>query len=88
MSGVERTHTAFVATDPQGGRESFKSFMANRIESDTTKEWIKKKKNYTSKRRREMAGKTINFKKASPEVQQGLLTSRRVEWQKYQTCNG
>ena len=34
-----------------------------------------------------MAGKTINFRKAPPEVQQGLLASRRVEWQKYQMFN-
>jgi len=40
-----------------------------------------------AKRAKEKKGKLINFKKASAEIQQGLLEARAVEWKKWTDFN-
>ena len=71
--------------------ENFRCFMASRVDTPDSQEYLKKRRarkgKPMSKKRKEEAGKLFRFKRESPEVQKGLLQSRREEWKKWQHFN-
>ena len=68
--------------------EEYMSFMAERVEGQDAENWLKKrKKKYVSKKRKEAAGKTLNFKRAEGAVREGMLAARQAEWAKWKQFN-
>ena len=75
------------AADPSE-RNEYRAFVANRVVTPQGERWLAKKRTkYQSKKQREAAGKTLNFNKSSPDVQAGLLESRKKEWDKWKQFN-
>jgi len=68
---------------------SYRAFMADRITTFDSEAWKRARsgKNYITKKRKEAAGKTLNYRKANPEVQKGLQGSRATEWEKWMKFN-
>ena len=68
--------------------EEYMSFMAERVEDPGAEGWLKKrKKKYVSKKRKEAAGKVLNFKRAEGPVREGMLAARQAEWAKWKQFN-
>ena len=66
----------------------YMSFMAERVEGPGPEQWMRKnKKKYVSKRRKEAAGKVLNYKRADPAVQEGIRQAREAEWTKWKQFN-
>ena len=67
----------------------FRCFMATRVPTEDSVNFLnrRRKGKAMSKKRKEEAGKLFRFNKESPEVQRGLLASRKKEWEKYKSFN-
>ena len=75
--------------DPDGIADAHRVFFAERLDGQSVKQWQKRKINdkMKVKKAKEKRGKLLNFKKASAEVQAGLLEARAVEWKKWVDFN-
>jgi hypothetical protein len=84
-SDEETVRPNTTADFPTGERwREYQAFVAARIETESSKEWVRRRKSKgMSKKRKEAAGKTLNFRKSSETVQEGLLQSRKTEWEKW-----
>jgi hypothetical protein len=68
--------------------EAFACFMSNRVVSEDSHKWKQGRgKNFAAKKRREQAGKELNFNRSEDDVQAGLLKSRAAEWEKWMKFN-
>ena len=76
---------------PRGSADAYharrverKVFIANRVETPASGDWLRKKQTkYKSTKAKEDSGKLLVFAKSSLDVQQGLLQSRKEEWKKW-----
>ena len=75
------------AADPSE-RDDFRAFVAIRAITAPGEQWLAQRRTkYQTRKQREAAGKTLNFNKSSPDVQAGLLESRKKEWDKWKQFN-
>ena len=68
--------------------EEFRVFFANRVETNASQDYLKRKaklrSKYAAKKRKEDTGKLLVYERCSPGTQAGLLKSRATEWDKWQ----
>ena len=68
------------------GYDDFRAFSATRMETPEAMKWSKKRRAYSNKNKAAQ-GKVFTYEKCSPELQQGIDGSRKVEWKKWKQFN-
>ena len=64
----------------------YRAFVADRIDSESARKWLKKRSSYSNKKKAAQ-NKVFTYEKCSPELQKGIDGSRKVEWDKWKEFN-